>query len=247
VSSSDRPKSGNPELFTTTRWSVVLAARDGKAGESEGALAWLCERYWFPLYAYARHRGYRPPEAEDLVQGFFVRVLERQIFSELRAERGRFRAFLLACFHHFMASEWAKNKAQKRGGGVVAVPLDEAEAEERYRRDFTAPGNPERDFDRAWALTLLDRVFSSLRLECEAEGKGGRFAVIQPFLQSEREGRSYEDAAAELQMTPTALRVTVFRLRQRFREMLVDEIRQTVANADDVAAELRHLFTALGK
>ena len=224
-----------------------MAARDGKTAESEGALAWLCEQYWFPLYAYARHRGYGPHEAEDLVQGFFLRVLERKIFSELTAERGRFRAFLLACFHHFMVSEWAKTRAQKRGGGMNAVPLDEAEAEERYRRDFTHPDSPERDFDRAWALTLLDRVFSRLRSECEAEGKGGRFAVIQPFLQSEREGRSYEDAAAELGMTATALRVMVFRMRQRFREMLVDEIRQTVANPDDVAAELRHLFTALGK
>ena len=224
-----------------------MAARDGKSAESEGALAWLCEQYWFPLYAYARHRGHQPPEAEDLVQGFFVRVLERHIFAELRAERGRFRAFLLACFHHYMVSEWAKSQTQKRGGGVSPVPLDEAEAEERYRRDFTYLDTPERDFDRAWALTLLDRVFSRLRLECEAEGKGGRFAVIQPFLQSEREGRSYEDAALELRMTPTALRVMVFRMRQRFRDMLVDEIQQTVAKPEDVAAELRHLFTALGK
>jgi RNA polymerase sigma-70 factor (ECF subfamily) len=247
VSFSEKPNPQNPELFTTTRWSVVLAARDGQSAESEGALAWLCEQYWFPLYAYARHRGNQPPEAEDLVQGFFLRVLERKIFSDLTAERGRFRAFLLACFHHFIVTEWAKTQTQKRGGGAAAVPLDEAEAEARYRRDFTDPDTPERDFDRAWALTLLDRVFSRLRIECEAEGKGGRFAVIQPFLQSEREGRSYEDAASELRMNPTALRVMVFRMRQRFRDMLVDEIRQTVANPSDVAAELRHLFTALGK
>jgi DNA-directed RNA polymerase specialized sigma24 family protein len=247
VSSSDKANTPNPELFNTTRWSVVLAAGNTKSAESEGALAWLCEHYWFPLYAYARQRGHRPPEAEDLVQGFFVRVLEREIFSDLSAERGRFRAFLLACFHHFMASEWAKTQSQKRGGGAIPVPLDEATAEERYARDFTESGTPEQDFDRAWALTLLDRVFERLRGECEAEGKGGRFSVIQPFLQSEREGRNYENAAAELAVTPTALRVMVFRMRQRFRDMLIDEIRQTVASAGEVAAELRHLFMALGK
>ena len=247
MSAGEKPRPSNPALFTTTRWSVVLAAGDGRSKESEGALAWLCEQYWFPLYAYARHRGHRPPEAEDLVQGFFVRVLERKIFSDLDAERGRFRAFLLACFHHYMASVWTKSQAQKRGGKAELVPLDEATAEERYRRDFTDTGTPERDFDRVWALTLLDRVFSRLREECEAEGKAGRFAVIQPFLQSEREGRNYEDAAKELNMTATALRVTVFRLRQRFRDMLVDEIRQTVADPSEVPAEIRHLFQALGK
>jgi RNA polymerase sigma-70 factor (ECF subfamily) len=225
---------------------VVLAAGDERSVESEGALAWLCEQYWFPLYAYARHRGHRPPEAEDLVQGFFALVLQRKIFSGFDAERGRFRAFLLACFHHHMAQVWTSSQAQKRGGGVEAVPLDEAAAEERYRRDFTDPSTPERDFDRAWALTLLERVFARLREECEGDGKAGRFAVIQPFLQSEREGRNYEEAAAGLNVTATALRVTVFRMRQRFRDMLVDEIRQTVADPNEVAAEIRHLFTALG-
>ena len=143
---------------------------------------------------------------------------------------------------------------QRRLNRIVALKLvrggclpGEAAAEERFQRDFTDPGSPERDFDRAWALTLLDRVFARLKGECEAEGKGGRFQVVQPFLQTEREGRSYEDAAAQIGVTATALRVMVFRMRQRFREMVVHEIQQTVANPDEVAAELRHLFTALGK
>lgn len=247
MSSGEKLKPSGPALFNTTRWSVVLAAGNVKSADSDGALAWLCEQYWFPLYAYARHRGHRPPEAEDLVQGFFMRVLERHMFASLDAERGRFRAFLLACFNHFMATEWAKSQTQKRGGGQQTVPLDEATAEERYQRDFTHAESPEKDFDRAWALTLLERVFARLRSECEAEGKGGRFAVIQGFLQTEREGRSYEEAAAQLGVTATALRVIVFRMRQRFRDMVVDEIRQTVADPSEVASELRHLFMALGK
>jgi RNA polymerase sigma factor (sigma-70 family) len=247
VSPGEKAKPSDPNLFATTRWSVVLAAGKDRSPESDGALAWLCEHYWYPLYAFARHKGHNPHESEDLVQGFFVRILERQIFSDLDAERGRFRAFLLACFNHYMASEWAKKQTQKRGGGQFAIPLEEAAAEERFQRDFTDPGSPERDFDRAWALTLLSRVFTRLKEECEAEGKGGRFQVVQPFLQTEREGRSYEEAAAQIGMTATALRVMVFRMRQRFREMVVHEIQQTVANAEEVAAELRHLFTALGK
>lgn len=226
---------------------MVLAAGKDHSVESDGALAWLCEHYWYPLYAYARHRGNGPHGAEDLVQGFFARVLERNIFADLEAERGRFRAYLLACFHHYMANEWAKTQTQKRGGGMQTVPLDEATAEERYQRDFTDACSPERDFDRAWALTLLDRVFSRLRAECEAEGKGGRFAMVQPFLQAERAGGSYDEVATKLGLTTTALRVMVFRMRQRFRDMVVSEIRQTVANEEEVAAELRHLFMALGK
>jgi RNA polymerase sigma-70 factor (ECF subfamily) len=247
VSSGEKPKQNGPNLFATTRWSVVLAAGKDRSPESDGALSWLCEHYWYPLYAYARHRGHKPHEAEDLVQGFFVRVLERKIFADLDAERGRFRAFLLACFHHFMASEWAKAQTQKRGGGAHLVQLEEAAAEQRYQRDFTAPSTPEQDFDRAWALTLLGRVFVRLQEECEGDGKGGRFKVIKPFLQTERGGRNYEEAAAELGVTTTAMRVMVFRMRQRFREMVVDEIEQTVANAAEVTSELRHLFMALGR
>ena len=247
VSPEENRKPVNPALFETTRWSLVLAAGKETSPDSAEALAWLCERYWYPLYAYARQRGYKPPEAEDLVQGFFVRVLEKQLFSKIDAERGRFRAFFLACFSHFMATEWAREQTQKRGGGIVSISLDEATAEQRFQRDFMAASTPEREFDRAWALTLLGRVFDRLRAECEAEGKGGRFAAVQPFLQTERADRSYEEAAKELGMTATALRVMVFRMRQRFREMVVDEIRDTVADPDEVSAELRHLFTALGK
>lgn len=243
----DKNEQPNPPLFTTTRWSVVLAAGDQKTADGERALAWLCEQYWYPLYTYARHRGHGPHEAEDLAQGFFVRVVERQIFSAVNAERGRFRAFLLACFNHFMAEEWAKSQTQKRGGGRQAVPLDEAAAESRFQRDFTHTSHPELDFDRAWALTLLERVFTRLQSECEAEGKGGRFAVIRGFLQTEREGRSYEEASAKLGVTSATLRGIVFRMRQRFREMVVDEIRHTVADSNEVADELRHLFKALGK
>jgi DNA-directed RNA polymerase specialized sigma24 family protein len=247
VSPSEKIVRHDPGLFTTTRWSVVLAAGGDKSVESDNALKWLCEHYWFPLYTYARHLGKQPHESEDLVQGFFVRILERKMFADLVADRGRFRAFLLACFTHYVTSEWAKTQTQKRGGAMNLVPLDEAAAEESYQIHFIDGGSPVRDFDRAWALTLLDRVLSRLRAECEAEGKSGRFTVIQPFLQSEGEGRNYEEAAVQLKVTPTALRVMVFRMRQRFREMLVDEIRQTVADEKEVNAELRHLFTALGQ
>jgi RNA polymerase sigma factor (sigma-70 family) len=246
VSIAEPSRSSDPALFATTRWSVVLAAGDQCSPESDGALSWLCERYWYPLYAYARHKGNRPPEAEDLVQGFFLRVLQRQLFSNLNAERGRFRAYLLACFHYFAINEWEKSQRQKRGGGTQAVPLDEALAEGRYQREFISPHSPEMGFDRAWALTLLERVFERLQHECEDDARTNRFAVMKGFLQTERGERSYEDAAATLGVTPNALRTMVFRLRQRFRDLLVDEIRQTVSHPDEVAQELRHLVASLG-
>ena len=225
----------------------MLAAGKDRSAESDNALSWLCERYWYPLYAYARHKGHKPDQAEDLVQGFFARILERHIFHNLVADRGRFRAFLLSCFHHFMVTEWAKMQTKKRGGGLQSVPLHEATAEQRYQHDFTDQSSPERDFDRAWALTLLDRVLDHLRAECEAEGKGGRFAVLQPFLQPDSTGGDYRQAALQLGISEGALRVMLSRMRKRFRDMVLQEIRQTVASENDVTAELRHLFMALGK
>jgi DNA-directed RNA polymerase specialized sigma24 family protein len=235
----------DPTLFLTTRWSIVRAAGKQHSPESDGALAWLCENYWYPLYAYARRKGNAPEAAEDLVQGFFEQVLERKMFQEMSNEAGRFRAFMLKCFDHFCTSLWIRSKRLKRGGGVPAMAIEEAQAEQRYQRDLQTTTTPERDFDRAWALTLLQRVLTRLQAECDL-GREGRFRLIQPFLQNDGLGPSYDVAAAELGIGVNTLRVTVHRMRQRFRQMVVDEISQTVATPEEVGDELQYLFKSLG-
>ena len=146
----------NRQDFPDTRWSIVLAA--AREAGAQPALAWLCERYWFPLFAYVRGRGVPPEDAEDLVQGFFAQLLEANTFAQADAERGRFLSFMLGCLRHFMAHEWRDARRLKRGGSAVHVPLDGHDAEARLARDIPSRGTPEQDFDRAWAVTMLDNV-----------------------------------------------------------------------------------------
>jgi DNA-directed RNA polymerase specialized sigma24 family protein len=224
----------------------VLAAGGDSSPHGEQALAWLCEAYWYPLYACARQQGATPHEAEDLVQGFFEQVFTRQIFGSARQERGSFRSYLKVSFDRFCVSERIKATRLKRGGYANTIPLDEAEAEQRYQRDLTDPRTPQRGFDHTWALTLLERVFERLRAEMEADGKGGRFVVLQRFLNGDRADCSVETAARQLSVSVAAARSIVFRMRERFRELVREEIRQTVSSAGDIVSELRVLYSALG-
>ena len=231
--------------FTLTRWSLVLAAGRGGAGDSAAALAWLCERYWFPLFAYARGRGSPPVEAEDSVQAFFEKIMMGDLLGAADAERGRFRSFLLGCFNHFLAHERRRERQLKRGGGAEAIPIDHAKAEARLQRELVDGRTPALDFDRAWALTLLDRVMAQLRAECDADGKEGRFAVLQTFIQGERGELPLAEAAHQLGLLLPAVKSIVHRLRQRFRELVRAEVRETVASDEALPAEMEHLFAAL--
>lgn len=231
--------------FITTRWSIVVAAGRRRSVDSAAAIRWLCEQYWFPIYAYARQRGRSPHEAEDLAQGFFEEMLSENTVAAADADRGSFRTFLLLRFDQFMGDAWKKENTIKRGGELEFIALHEVEAETRFQNQFADHSSPEHAFDRAWILSVMARVKAVLREECEAGGKVGRYRVLKDFLEAEGSESTYAEAARRLQITVPALRMLIFRLRERFREMLTREIRQTVVTEEEVRSELAHLLRVL--
>jgi RNA polymerase sigma-70 factor (ECF subfamily) len=247
MSSTDSTSSSTPrgDAFATTRWTVVLAAGRKSSPQSDRALGELCQTYWYPLYAYVRRQGYTKEDAEDLTQAFFARFLEKNYLEGLAAERGKFRAFLLASLKHFLANEWDKANRQKRGGGAQHLSLDWQSADERYDLDPPDPASPDKAFDREWALALLERVVLRLREESAAAGKTALFERAKGYLMVGEPAIPYAQAAQELQMDEGAVRVAVHRWRKRYRELLRDEIAQTLADAAQVAEELRSLQAAL--
>ena len=232
-------------LFVTTRWSVVLAAGHSDTTGAHDALAHLCKSYWYPLYAYARRGGCSPHDAQDLTQEFFARLLAGNWVAEADRQRGRFRSFLLSAMKHFMANEWHKARAQKRGGGQPILSLDDDSAEHRYRLEPAEKATPESLFERGWALTLLDGVLARLEDEYRSTGKLAWLETIRPALTTDREAIDYTAVAHKLGMTETAARVAVHRLRQRYRQLIRAEVASTVASPEEVEAEMRHLFQAL--
>ncbi len=231
-------------MFVATHWSVVLSARKKDSPQSAAALETLCRTYWYPLYAYVRHQGESKEDAEDLTQAFFARFLEKNYLEGLRSEKGRFRAFLLAALKHFLANEWDKSRRQKRGGGVTPFALDGQNADTRYHVEPADRLSPDKLYDRAWAVTLLERVITRLRDESTAEGKAKLFDQLKPFLTVGKSAIPYAQAAAGLGLSEGAVRVAVHRLRRRYRELLRAEIAQTLADPAQVEEELRALFSA---
>ncbi|MBI5386538.1 MAG: sigma-70 family RNA polymerase sigma factor [Verrucomicrobia bacterium] len=232
--------------FPTTHWSVIVQAGQHSTAEATAALEQLCRTYWYPLYAYVRRRGYGPEEAEDLTQEFFARLLQKEFLAGVAPDKGKFRSFLLASLNHFLANEWARAQTAKRGGGREWVSLDDTEYEHRYALEPASETTPEKLFERQWALTLLDQALQRLRQESVAAGKAAQFDRLKGFLSSEGSEPSYAGLAAEWQMTPNAVAAAVYRLRQRYRECVREEIAQTVAGPEELEEELRHLFGALG-
>ncbi len=222
----------------------MLAAGKRSTPQSDHALEELCRTYWFPLYAYVRRRGHTKEDAEDLTQAFFARFLGKNYFEGLSAERGRFRAFLLASLKHFLANEWDKSQRQKRGGGAAPLSLDWQTADTQFQIAATKEPSPDKAFDREWAVTLLARVIGRLQAECETDGRGKQFAELKIFLTAGKGALSHAEAAQKLGMEETAVRVTVHRLRKRYRQLLRDEIAQTLADAAVVDEEMRALFGA---
>ena len=239
-----------PKAFAPTRWSLVLHAQRDDARGSEDALAELCQAYWLPLFGYLRGRGHDPHAAEDLVQGFFEEVLEQGTFSKADPSRGQFRTFLLSCLHNFVSRQHRDATREKRGGKARLLPLDvdADEAEARYSRELTdSSGTPEEHFDRLWALTLLDRALQRLRSQHEGEAASKRFDVLQPFISGARGDVPLEEAAVKLGLSAQAVKSAVFRLRQRFSEIVREELREIVAKDGDVQDELRYLLGCLAK
>jgi DNA-directed RNA polymerase specialized sigma24 family protein len=231
--------------FATTRWSLVLAAGRRAEPGADRALAALCEAYWYPLYAHARRRGLDAGSAEDRVQSFFARLLEKDGLAVADPRRGRFRGFLLAAFGHFLANEWDRERAIRRGGGHAVLSLDFAGGEARLGREPADERTPERVFDRLWALSVLDRALGRLREEYESGGKGRLFDELKPALAGDR-STPYADLAGRLGMSEGAVKMAVHRLRGRCREVLREEVAETVGSPEEVDDELRQLFAALG-
>jgi RNA polymerase sigma factor (sigma-70 family) len=232
------------DYFATTRWTVVLAAGSRSTPSADVALEELCRTYWYPLYAYVRRQGLSREDAEDLTQSFFARFLKKNYLEKLRSEHGKFRAFLIASLKHFLANEWDRARRQKRGGGVLPLSLDWQDADARYQFDPADHLSPDKMYDRAWAVTLLDRVISRLREENAADGKALLFDRLKTFLVLGRSEIPYADAADGLGITEGAARVAVHRLRRRYREILGEEIGQTLSDPAQMEEELRALFSA---
>jgi RNA polymerase sigma factor (sigma-70 family) len=246
MESPDTPSSRPQQAwFATTHWSVVLAAKDRHAPAGRQALESLCQGYWYPLYAFVRRQGHQPEDAADLTQEFFTRLLDKNWLADVSRTKGRFRSFLLAAMTHFLSNEYDKAKARKRGGGCRIVPLEIETAETRYRLEPSDPVTPEQLYERQWALTLLDQVLTRLQALYAEEGKADLFAMLKPCLAGKRESQPYTDLAAGLGMTEGAVRVAVHRLRQRYREVLRDQIAQTVSSPGEVEPEIQHLMRAL--
>ena len=231
--------------FVTTHWSVVLTAGRSDTTRARDALARLCQTYWFPLYTYVRRRGQSPEDAQDLTQEFFARLLEKNWVGNADQAKGRFRTFLLTAMTRFLSGEWDKVRAQKRGGGARLVPLQFDTAETRYGLEPADNVTPERSFELRWALTLLEEVLNRLRGEYEQEGKADLFTTLHPCLVGERTSQPYSELAAKLGASENTIKSLVHRLRQRYRQLLRDEIAQTVADPAEVDEELRHLFAML--
>lgn len=231
--------------FATTQWSLVLRAAQPEDSAARAALEMLCRRYWFPLYAFARRRAATIEEAQDLTQEFFVRLLEKNSLAAASPERGRFRSFLLASLKNFLSNEWDRATAQKRGGGRERLSLDWDSGESRLSLEPAHSDTPEREFERQWALTLLDNVVQRLQDEFISAGKSRQFELLKETLTGGRTVVDYSAVAAELSMTEDAARQAAHRLRKRYRELLREEVSATVENDSEVEDEISRLLAAL--
>jgi RNA polymerase sigma factor (sigma-70 family) len=241
------PESDAPRqpVFVTTHWSLVLSAGRSDSTHARDALEKLCRAYWFPIYAFVRRQGHSPEDAQDLTQAFFARVLAKNYFADADRAKGRFRSFLLASLKHFLANEWRKAKAQKRGGGNIFIPIDVAHAETAFGFEPADNVTADKIFERRWALALLEQVLKKLREEYVRDGKEKLFEQLKPTLTEASRAVRYVEIAARLDTSEGAVKTAVHRLRQRYRELLRAEIADTVASPGEVEDEIRNLFAAL--
>ncbi len=230
--------------FAATRWSVVLAARAHSGSQARGAMEELAQAYWFPLYAFVRRQGETPAAAEDLVQEFFARLIEKKYLAGVDRSKGRFRSFLLAAMKHFMSNQRAQAHALKRGGGKI-IALDSLSAEARYAVEPSDGMTPERLFDRRWALAVLDHVLQRLANEYASAGKAAIYQALEPCLTMGKGAADYSQTAHSLDMSESAVRVAAHRLRRRYRDLLRHEIAQTVDSASEVPDEISYLLSCL--
>jgi RNA polymerase sigma-70 factor (ECF subfamily) len=230
--------------FVTTHWSVVLSAQDPLSPRSREALESLCGAYWYPLYSYARRAGHSPPDAEDLTQGFFARLLQKDYLKAAARDKGRFRTFLLVALKRHLANEWDRQHAQKRGGFAPVVQIDQDLAESRFASEPAHHLSPDLLFDRQWAMTLIERAMTQLRQEYAASGRTQLFEHLHHCLARDESALPYAEIGARLNLSEAAVKMAVHRLRRRYREILQHEIAQTVSTPEEIEEEIRHLFSA---
>jgi RNA polymerase sigma factor (sigma-70 family) len=231
--------------FPTTAWTVVSRARSGVDSEAREALASLCAAYWLPLYSFARRLGHTSEDALDLTQGYFALLLEKDYLADVRLREGRFRAFLLTSFRYFLSKERDRARALKRGGGRVLLSIDAPEAEGRHADEPLEMLDPEAVFERRWALTILERAMARLRHEFAATGRTVEFEQLEAYLTGIEPKTPYQSAAERLGTTEGAIKKMVHRLRQRYGLLLREEIAATVADPEEIDAELRHLLASV--
>jgi len=236
------PAEGASRQFHTTHWSAVLAAGEAGSAQAEAALSRLCQTYWIPVYAFIRKRGHSPEQAQDFTQEFFAGFLEKNYVAKASRERGRFRVFLMISVENFLHNQHDKALAQKRGGGQKLLSLDYQDAEERCRVEQVDETDPARIFEQQWAATLLQTVLNRLRDEFAAEGRAGLFEDLQAHLWGDAASIPYPQLAQKCGLTASNVKTIAHRFRQRYRELLREEIGQTVAKPGEVDDEIRHLM-----
>jgi RNA polymerase sigma factor (sigma-70 family) len=250
---ADREESASPgtpirrHTFATTHWSVVLATRDTDPQRAQHALELLCASYWYPVYAYVRRVGKAHEEAEDITQGFFARLLARQIFQQLDPAKGRVRSFLLVALKQYLQKSHEHEHRQKRAGDRLHVSLDGLAARDRYQYEPLAPATPEQLFERRWALALLDKALQRLRAETSAARHERLFEELKDALQGDKAARPYATIGQALGISAGAVGVAVCRLRRRFAELCLEEVAHTVGDPSEVEDELHHLMRVLGR
>jgi RNA polymerase sigma-70 factor (ECF subfamily) len=231
-------------VFPTTHWSAVLAAGESAGARVASALEELCRNYWQPVYAFIRRSGANPEDARDLTQAFFADLLSGNAFKRANPELGRFRSYLLGVLKHFLADEYDHSRALKRGGGIEFVPIDVLLAESRYGFELSTE-SASLAYDRAWAMAVLDRALSRLREEFTLSGRAALFDGLKGFLLGDRGDLTFAGVAEELRITEGAAKMTVTRMRQRFRALVRQELAQTVGTSAELEEELRAFAEAL--
>jgi len=247
VREKDNSLAGDPARFDTTRWSVIVVAAQSQMPGSRAALSDLCARYWYPLYAFARRRGYASHDAEDVTQGFFLHLLENRALHHVHPVKGRFRSFLLASFQNYLASECERARTLKRGGAQEFVFIDGENAEKSYRLEPFEDLTPEKIFDARWALTVLKEAMERLEEEYSIQNKSSTFEALKGYLGTDAasSSQSYSEAAQKLGVSLGAVKTLIHRLRKRYSVLLREAVSRTVSDQSDVDTEIRALCDAL--
>jgi RNA polymerase sigma-70 factor (ECF subfamily) len=238
---------GGANRFHTTRWSVVLLSAKSETTGCQEAFAELCRLYWYPLYAFIRHRGYSSEDAQDLAQGFFLHLLERKALSRIDRSKGKFRSFLLASLQNYLSNQAQRARSVRRGGKAQIVYLDFEGAEDRYGMEPVEALTPEKIFDARWAMALLGQATKKLSREYQAQGKDTIFETLKMFLDpiNCKELPTYEDVADQLKISVGSLKTLIHRLRKQYTALVREEISRTVSDSADVDAEIHQLCESL--